>query len=87
METGGAACNERRCILTTTADTFREINTQAAEARWALDNKGDRSTMLGHLRAIQMLAQNGLREAIESTPLIPAEACNDLGSSAANATK
>lgn len=61
--------------MTTTADRFREIDTQVAEARRALDNGGDRKTARAHLGAIQTLARNGLREAIENEPKLAAYPC------------
>ncbi len=62
------------------ADRFREIDTQVAEARRALGNGGDRKTAIAHLGAIQILAQNGLRDAIANEPKLEAlfESRNDL---------
>jgi hypothetical protein len=71
METGGAACDERRWSVST-ADRFREIDTQVSEVRRALDNGGDYHTIRGHLVALQLTAQNGLREALADEPKLAA---------------
>jgi hypothetical protein len=49
--------------VSTAAEAFREIDTQVAEARRALDYGAHRHVVRQHLVAIETLAQNGLREA------------------------
>lgn len=72
METGGATSNERRYILTTAADTFREIDKLAGDARRTVCGISNPITLVAHKAfwAIQDKAQDGLREAIANEPML-----------------
>jgi hypothetical protein len=58
--------------VSTAADTFREIGNQVDQTQHALDNGSGCRTVREYLGAIQMLAQNGLRDSLANEPKLAA---------------